>query len=206
MFRDGGWIFGVPAGVGSILFLLKFLLMVLGADHVLDTDVSMPHDVGLQTPHGVGDSDLHVGDKLGGKDVSASWRWVSFQGVIVMLMVGGWCGLALLREAHWGVWSSGAVAMVVGTGAMWAFGKAFDQMYKLQVSGNINISAAVGKVGEVYVGVPAAGLGTGQVLVVVDQRQRIYNARSRGGELARGAKVTIVGTGAANTLIVDTVP
>lgn len=206
LFQDGAWIFGVPAGVGSILFLLKFLLMALGADHVLDTDVSMPHDVGMHAPHDVGDADLHVGDKLGGKDLSATWRWISFQGIIVLLMVGGWCGLILFREGQWGAWSSGAVAMVVGIAAMWAFGKVFEQMYKLQVSGNISIKAAVGKAGEVYVGVPPKDGGTGQVIVVIDQKQRIYNAESRGEELPRGAKVVVVGTGGANTLIVEKDP
>lgn len=203
LFNENAWIFGVPAGVGSILFLLKFLLMALGADHVLDTDVSMPHDLALHAPHGVGDADLHVGDKLGGKDLSASRRWLSFQGVIVFLMAGGWCGLLLHREAHWMMWSSASVAGVVGVAAMVAFGKVFEQMYKLQVSGNINIAAAVGRTGEVYVGIPAMGGGSGQVVVVVDERQRIYNAQSRGEEFVRGAKVVIVGTGPANTVVVD---
>lgn len=203
LFSENAWIFGVPAGVGSILFLLKFLLMALGADHVLDTDVSMPHDLTLHAPHGVGDADLHAGDKLGGKDLSASRRWLSFQGVIVFIMVGGWCGLLLHREAQWTLSSSAALALPAGVIAMWYFGRAMELLYTLQVSGNINISAAVGKTGEVYVGVPAMGSGLGQVVVVVDERQRIYNAQSRGEEFARGAKVVVVGTGPANTLVVD---
>ncbi len=203
LFSENAWIFGVPAGIGSILFLLKFLFMTLGADHVLDTDISIPHDLTFHAPHGVGDADLHVGDKLGGKDLSASRRWLSFQGVIVFLMIGGWCGLLLHREAHWTLWSSAAIAFAAGAAAMWYFGKVMEQIYKLQVSGNINISAAVGKTGEVYVGIPAVGSGTGQVIVVVDERQRIYNAQSRGEELVRGAKVLVVGTGPSNTLVVD---
>lgn len=194
LFQDGAWIFGVPACAGSVLFLLKFLLMAVGVDHVMDTDVGFS---------GPGDAGLHVGDKLGGKDLSVSKRWISFQGFIVMMMVGGWCGVLLFREGHWSAWSAGVVALLVGVGAMWAFGQVFEQMYKLQASGNISIESAVGKVGEVYVGVPGGGTGTGQVTVVIDQKQRTYNAKTVGGELPRGAKVVVVGTGEANTIVVE---
>lgn len=202
-FQDGAWIFGVPACVGSILFLLKFLLMAIGVDHALDTDVGFADAGTIHTPV---DTDVHVGDKLGGKDLSATRRWISFQGMIVLLMAGGWSGLMLFREAGWGVWSSGAVGVVVGVAAMWVFGMVFEQLYKLQISGNIGIGSAVGKTGEVYAGVPAKGGGLGQVMVVIDQKQRIYNAESRGGELPRAAKIVVVGTGAANTVVVDRAP
>lgn len=194
LFQDGAWVFGLPASVGTLLFIIKFLLMALGVDHVIDADV------GFSDP---GDVAMHVGDKLGGKDVSVSRRWISFQGFVVLFMVGGWSGLVLFREAQWPVWSSAAVALVVGVGAMWAFGQVFEQMYKLQESGNISIDAAVGGQGQVYIGVPAAGAGLGQVTVVINQKQRFYAARTKGEELPRGTQVVVVGTAEANTLIVE---
>lgn len=194
LFQDGAWVFGLPASVGTVLFILKFLLMALGVDHVVDADV------GFSDP---GDVAMHVGDKLGGKDVSVSRRWISLQGFIVLFMVGGWCGVVLFREVQWPVWSSAAVALVVGVGAMWAFGQVFEQMYKLQESGNVSIDAAVGGQGQVYVGVPAGGAGLGQVSVVINQKQRLYAARTQGEALSRGTTVAVTGTAGANTLVVE---
>ena len=74
-------------------------------------------------------------------------------------------------------------------------------MNELQASGNISIRTALGCEGDVYVTVPSDGVG-GQVRVTLDSRQRIYNAVTRGEDLATGTRVKVVNVNDDNTLTV----
>jgi hypothetical protein len=70
----------------------------------------------------------------------------------------------------------------------------------LQSSGNIALDAAQGAGGVVYVRVPQAGGGRGQVTLVIDGRQRIVNAVSAADELPTGTRVRVVAVNPDNTV------
>jgi membrane protein implicated in regulation of membrane protease activity len=180
--------FSVPALVGTGLFLLKFVLMLAGGDHHGGFDA---HDAdGLD--HG---ADGHDGD--------ADLKLLSVQGVLAFLMGFGWTGLLVLSSTRAQLIVALAVALAVGTAAMYAMARAMAAMMKLQASGNVDVKAAVGTMGTVYVGIPGDGRGMGQVTLVIGDKQRTYNAVSSGGELVRNAKVRVVGIQGQNTLSVE---
>lgn len=188
-FANKAWVFGVPALVGSALFAIKLVLMLAGFHHVhAGGDL---HDFGH-------DFDANHG----GWDLTATLKRLSIQGIIIFLAAFGWAGLTLYRTAHWKLWASVVLACAVGLALMWTFNLLMTSMLRLQTSGTIDISEAVGCPGEVYVGIPGYETGRGQVQIVVNQRLRTYNAQSKGEALERSRKVVVVDIGADNTLIV----
>jgi membrane protein implicated in regulation of membrane protease activity len=86
----------------------------------------------------------------------------------------GLVGLAMHRGSQlddtisiMGGFISGALMMLV-------IAKMMQMLFRLQSSGNLNLSDAVGHVGTVYLHIPEGG--TGQVQLTIDGRMRIYDA------------------------------
>ena len=72
---------------------------------------------------------------------------------------------------------------------------------KLKHTGNLKMSNAVGKIGDVYLHIPAKRKGTGIVHVIVQDTMRELKAVTDGDEIPTGEKVEVSGT-LDNTLIV----
>lgn len=87
---------------------------------------------------------------------------------------------------------------------MWAMAIMLRGMLELQSSGNINAGSTVGLEGSVYVNVPPSGKGSGQITLVVDGRQRTYNAVCR-DELTCSTRIRVLGVNGDNTLTVEKV-
>ncbi|MCC6320777.1 MAG: NfeD family protein [Phycisphaerales bacterium] len=176
--------FTVPALVGTGLFGLKLLLMLMGSS--LDTDFGDAHGADFS------------GDHHSAAD--AGFKLLSIQGVLAFLMGFGWAGLAALSGTKWSMPLISGVAVAGGLAMMYFMAILMASVFKLQASGNIAIEAAVGAEGMVYVTIPAGSKGQGQVSLVVDDRQRIYSAVSEGEELPRNARIRVVGVSGQNTL------
>ncbi|MCB9845804.1 MAG: NfeD family protein [Phycisphaeraceae bacterium] len=170
--------FSVPALIATILFLIRIGFMLVGD---------------------VGDADLGDGDAgdFGDGDAAhdpsdAAFKVLSIQVISAFLMGFGWGGFATLRS---GLSNSVLVAIVVGVvfgvAMAWFLMVGLKAVYSLQSSGNVSMAQAVGTQGTVYLRVPPRGEGAGSVQVVIDGRQRIYNARTEGEEIPRGASVKI---------------
>lgn len=185
LFQGNAAWFSIPALVGTGLFLLKLVLMMVG-HHVAD-----------------GDFDIHDADIGHAHDGSeAAFKLLTVQGVLGFAMGFGWTGLGLLGGTKWGVPMIFGVASLAGVATTYIMGAVMASMMQLQSSGNININTTVGAEGTVYTSIPAANAGSGQVTIVVDQRQRTYNAVTPGDELTRNARVKVVGITGQNTLSV----
>ncbi len=183
-FSDGAIWFGIPALLGTGLFALKLLLLILGGDH------------GGETIGEGAVGDVHA-------DSSGAFTVFSVQGLITFAMGFGWAGLAALHFTDWGHLGVLSTAIAGGMLAAWLMLTAMRAMFELQSSGNISIDSCVGLQGTVYVGVPASGAGRGQVQLVVDGKQRIFNAVTTGGELPTGTRVSVVGANNDNTISVS---
>lgn len=182
---DAVW-FGVPALVGTLLFTLKLVLLSMGADHGIDADV--PHDF---------DGGVHA-------DSAGAFTLLSVQSVIGFAMGFGWGGMAALHFTDWSMLPVVLVAIASGIAIVWLLATMMRAMFELQSSGNVTIGTAVGLQGTVYVGVPQAGRG-GQVQLVVDGKQRIFNAISGGEELPTGTRVIVLNANDDNTLTIGRV-
>lgn len=196
--NNGAW-FAVPALLGTLVFVLRVAMMLLGmAGHDLHLDFG--HDVGHGGVGHSGTGAAHATDSHG--DSSHAFTVLSIQSVAAFLMGFGWGGVASLNGSHWSWPVSVVIAIMCGVAMVWVLGLLLKGVHDLQSSGTMPIASALGAEGDVYVSVPPRGQGLGQVRVVVQERQRIYNAVSDTGPVPTQARIRVVGINDDNTLTV----
>jgi hypothetical protein len=194
-FSDYALFFTIPAVVGTLLFLLRIGMMTAGLD---DSDGGV--DVG----------GLDAGMDAGGLDGATSadatsdfaFEFISLQAIAAFCMGAGWGGLGAYRGSNLGVTTSVVIAIGSGLLMMWLLYRIMKAVYGLRGSGNISVRDAVGRMAQVYVTIPAAGQGSGQVQVVIRNALRTMTAVSEGPEIPRQASVRVVRANADNTLVV----
>lgn len=180
--------FGIPAVLGSAVFIVKLVLNLIGGHHGDIEDISW-------------DSSGH--DHHPGHDGDGIMKWVTFQGLMAFLMGFGWGGLAALHGFELSPTKSLLVGLVCGFCLAGMLGVILGAMRKLESSGNLTPSDALNSEGEVYATIPAAGAGKGKAKLIVKGRQRIYTAFSDGPELATHARVKVVKANADSSVVVS---
>ena len=176
-------VFAGSALIGGILFLLWFALMMIGGiaadifDGVFDTNI----------------------EALG---ADASFKALTFQGIMAFLMFFGLAGLYTLKAD-----GGDSLAIVAGGAAgfasMYGTGKLFQFFIGLQASGTVEISESIGSRGSVYLRIPEGGVG--QVQVKAGGGLRTFSAKAEDGQgIATGDFVEVVDT-ISGTLIVKRV-
>jgi hypothetical protein len=196
----GAALFGVPALVGTLFFLVRVGLMLFGGASDLH------HDFVLDVSGGDAGGDVSgdvSGDAGGHTDSSAAFKILSIQAIAAFLMGFGWGGLGAVRG--WGLPAIAGVGvgLVTGSGMMWLLGKMLTLIARMQSSGTQPMEAALYEEGTVYVTVPARRGGHGSVRVVVDERLQYYPAVTEGDALATGTAVRITGINEDHTLTVE---
>ncbi len=187
--QAAGW-FAAPAIIGTAFFIIRLVLMTTGFGHGHDVDA---HDVVL-SDHS---TDHH-------SDPSQAFKALSLQSIATFMMGFGWVGLGAYRGWGMNVVESLFLGILGGVAMVWLLAVLLRNMYKLHASGNISINSALNHVGDVYVTVPAAGHGRGQVRVTINNRQRIYNATSTAPtDLPPSTRVRVVEINQDNTLSVS---
>jgi len=158
--NGAGW-FAFPAFVGTFIFALRLVLTLAGGAGGADLDLDMDVDAAGHT-HG---------------DPGDAFKVLSVQVIAAFLMGFGWAGLGAYRgsELSW-QWSL-AIGAVGGVAMVWLLMILLRFIHSLQASGNINVRNALDAEGGVYVSIPGDGK-RGQVRVIIDGRQRIFNAIS----------------------------
>jgi len=168
------------ASLATLLFLGKLLLVLLGADG------------GGQD----GDFDVLVLGEDGGStgtDPSAStFALFSVLSVLAFFMGAGWMGLAARMTWQLSPAASAGAAMGFGTACMLLSAVLMSRVHALNREMPENLATCVGQTAQVYLTIPAAGKGRGQVRVVVSGRSRVVPAESSGPELPAFASVTVI--------------
>lgn len=176
--------FGVPAVAGTLIFILKLVLMFVGGDSVeLDTDIDAPSDAALD-----------------GSDTTGAFKAFSIQSLAAFAMGFGWGGLGVYHGLNAGIMMSVLGAIGGGVLMMWVLAMLLRGMLALQSDGTVSMKSAVGVEGDVYVSVPGGGGGRGQVRLVVSGRQRIVNAFTQGEPLPTSARVRVVKVNGDNSV------
>jgi len=180
-FADGAIWFGIPALLGTGVFVIQLLMGELGGDFDVDADIDL--------------------DTSGAGD----FRALSIQTIAAFCLGSGWMGLGAYRVLDLGMIGSVAVAVVSGIGVAWLMTYLTRQIFKLQRSGNITIASAAGLTGDVAVTVPPANAGRGGVSVVINGNRREYDAVQAGEEpIPPRTSVKIVSADTQNnTLLVE---
>ncbi len=177
--------FSIPALLGTGVFILRILFMLIGGDGGDGVDM-----------------DTDAGGSLDGDDSSGAFAILSVQGVSAFLMGFGWVGIGCFLGASWSAGMSLGVGTLGGIVLVWIMANILGAVRGLESSGNIDIQSALGKTGEVYAQVPENGTGKGKVKLVISNHQRIYNAISEGPAFASGTRVRVVAVNDDNSLSV----
>ncbi len=191
LFANGAWIFAVPALLGTGIFLIKLVMMLIGGSDDLDlggdatsADAGHMHDAGMDGSHGDGHH---------GHGHNALMAVASVQGVSAFAMGFGWAGLGAMNGMKLSMLGSMGIGLLGGIAMAGLFVLLISGVRSLQSSGTTNVATSVGNECEVYANVPAKGQGRGQVKVIVQGRMRIAQATQEGAsELATGSRVKVM--------------
>jgi len=166
--------FAASALVGGILFLLWFALMMIGG-------VTADIFEGLLGMEGIGD--------LG---ADASFKALTFQGLMAFLMFFGLAGLYTIKSDGTDTLAI-AIGGIAGFASMYGTGKLFQLFITLQSDGTVEISESVGSTGTVYLKIPDNGAG--KVQVNFGGSMRTMNAKSHdNAEIDSGEFIEVVDT------------
>ena len=178
-------IFALIAIPSTLLIVLQTVLMLIGigGDGGADTDADVDID------------DIEVPD-----DGLAIF---TVRGVSSMLCITGWVAVALLETSlPQGV--SIAIAILCGVATLIGMAYLMRAVYRLQSSGNIDVENCIGKIGEVYIPIPAAGDGSGKVNLTVQEKFSEFSAITTVGEqIKTGSFVRVVAVGPSGVLVVE---
>jgi membrane-bound ClpP family serine protease len=173
----------------TLVLVVQTILLMIGMND---------GDDGLDlTDNGIADT---PGD--GGSDGLALF---SIRGIMALLTVGGWSGLAL--------YASGVnrpltilISAACGTAALFAIAYLMRAVMKLQSSGNISLSHAIGKTGRVYIPIPPHTQGSGKITLTLQERFLEADAVTTAErKLVTGEAVRVVATDDSGLLVVEPV-
>ncbi len=158
------------------LTLLQQIYLIIAAP---STIILLLQTIFLLAGVGGGDADADAGDMpetdAGGGDGLALF---SIRGIMAFLCVGGWSGMAIAGS---GMPAAGAVILSAACGFLALLSMAYlmKLALKLQSSGNIDIKNAIGKIGEVYIPIPASKGGSGKINIIVQETYMEVSAATR---------------------------
>ncbi|MEZ5500785.1 MAG: NfeD family protein [Steroidobacteraceae bacterium] len=162
--------------VGGVMLLTRVLLAIAGLDHD-GSDFDAPH---LSSDSG--------------------FQFLTIQGLSSFLTMFGLVGFALYRNTTWGVLAAIILAIGAGLASVWLMQRIFLGMLRLQSSGTVAMSDAVGAEGTAYTNVTRAG---GSVQILVANRLREYEAVSATDTtLTSGTRVRVERIAAGKLVVV----
>ena len=162
----------------SALMLFQMVLMLFGMDGDSDFDVD--------------DIDGHGGGGI-----------LSVRTITAFFVGFGWTGVTLL-ESGWSLVPTILVATVVGGAFMGGVFAVMRTLYGMRYTGTLDYRNAVGSVGNVYLPIPPAMGGPGQIEVLVQGRLRVVQAFTRAErKLGNNERVRVIDLMDDTTLLVE---
>ena len=179
-------IFWGIALVFTILFIIQFIMSLIGLDY---------------------DSDIEIGgDTLeGDMDFDHSFQLFSLRSIIAFFSFFGWIGLFVLNRSEQ-VWLAVFLAVMGGFIAMTTVAYLMYLMTKLEEEGNVHIKNAIHESGEVYLTIPGKETGRGKIHVNIQGALKEVDAITKGKELPTGTKIKVVDIINKNTVLVESIP
>lgn len=152
VFEQVYWAVTIPA---TLVFFLLLILTAFGGD--------THGDVGSDV-----DSGFDHGDSI-------PFQFISLKNIVAFFTVFGWSGIGFIH-AHLAPWLVIFISVVLGLLMMLAMATLFYFMSRLAESGNLKMKNAIGKLGEVYLFIPANRKGLGKVQLNVQGSLRTLDA------------------------------
>lgn len=192
-------VFLICAAVGGTILVGQFVMTLAGlGGEGLDMHVDVP-DMHFDTA-GLGDGDAMHHD--------SSWFFgiISFRTVVAAITFFGICGMLAKSTGVGSAPFELLIGLIGGVLAMYLVYWMMTGLRKLSEDGTSRIESAIGKIGTVYIPVPANKTAPGKIQVLVQDRLVEYAAVTSGGDkLLTGAKVEVVGVIGQDTLEVSPV-
>lgn len=146
------WVVTVPS---TLIFLILLVSTGFGADADVDVETDF-------------DSSLADGDVI-------PFQFLSLKNIVGFFTMFGWSGLGFIH-AGFAVWLVILLSVVCGLLMMLAMASLFYFMSKLAETGTLKMKNAIGKLGEVYLTIPAKRGGMGKVQLTVQESLRTLDA------------------------------
>ena len=147
-----------------------------------------------------GDADIDADGIEAGDDGLAL---CSVRGIVAMLCVAGWSGVALLETALPQAVSV-LIASLLGIATLVGFAYLMKLVMKLQSSGNIDYGNSIGHVAQVYIPIPPAGTASGKVNLTLQEKYIEVTAITTANEtLKTGSYVRVVAVDDSGVLVVE---
>lgn len=178
-------IFWGIALVFTILFIIQFIMSLIGLDY---------------------DSDIEIGGDTLEADLEFdhSFQIFSLRSVIAFFSFFGWIGIFVLGKSEQ-VWIAVILATLGGFIAMVTVAYLMYLMTKLEEEGNIHIQNAVDESGEVYLTIPESNSGRGKIHVNIQGSLKEVDAVTNGKEIPTGSKIKVVEIINKNTVLVESI-
>ena len=168
--------------ISSAIFLIQAVLTLIGMDHDMDMDVG-------------GDFD---GDTM---DAGGAMSLFSVRSIVNFFVGFGWTGVGFANDIH-----SNVVLFVLATIVGLCFSYAYiflrGKMRKLEHNGAYKPEDSIGKTCDVYLHIPAGGMG--KVQVSINGSIHELDAVSNGADIPTGKRVKVVSVD-GNVLTVEEV-
>ncbi|OGH60672.1 MAG: hypothetical protein A3G34_11140 [Candidatus Lindowbacteria bacterium RIFCSPLOWO2_12_FULL_62_27] len=168
--------------LSTLILVAQLILMLFGLDHdatVGDVDMEGPTD----HPGG-----LHI---------------LSVRTVVAFFVGFGWTGVIAI-ENKLPLYGTVILAALVGSVFLFFVFSVMRSLHRLRDSGTLNYRNAVGKVGSVYLPIPANRAGPGQIEILVQGRLTVVQAFTNAGQrIENQAKVRVVDLVDPQTLLVE---
>ncbi|MBQ8509079.1 MAG: hypothetical protein IJ493_04145 [Clostridia bacterium] len=153
---------------------------------------------------GDGDSDIDA-DGIDVGEGDDGLTLFSVRGIVAMFCIAGWSGVVFV-DLGLGTVESILLAAVCGVAALFGIAYLMKAVLKLQSSGNIQLGAAVGKTGQVYIPIPAKGMGRGKINITVQDRFIEVDAVTAAEDtLKTGETVRVISTDENGLVMVERV-
>lgn len=153
---------------------------------------------------GIGDGDADAPDFDGGVD-GGDLGLFSLKPIVGCLFVFGWVG-GVCREAGHSVAVSSAIGLVSGAAALLLLAWLLRAAHGLRRDGTVRLGDAVGRVADVYLAIPPANTGSGQVTVPLGGRTVTVSAIQSGASVIPSfAKVKVLELVDHNTVRVEAI-
>jgi len=173
--------------VFSILFVIQFVLSLIGLDFDADTDIEIGGDA----------------DANGGYQLDADFTVLSVRSIIAFFTFFGWTGVLVLNNGG-GAWAAVGFASLSGFIAMMIVAYMMYLFSKLGESGTFNTKEAIYNTGEVYLSIPAAKNGYGKVHLKIRGSLKEMDAITESNlPLPNGVSVRVIDVLDDNLLVVE---
>ncbi len=174
------WFFTVPSSIA-------FLVIMVTTFFLGEVDSDM-------------DSDMDIDDQID-SDHGQGFHFLTVKNLISFFAIFSWSGLACINSGFIAAVTI-SVSIFCGLVMMTIMATIFYFMSKLKDSGTLNLRNSIGKIGEVYLVIPADRKGFGKVQIKVQGSLRTLNALTDGEEIKTGLVIEVLDVVSENILLV----